>query len=232
LNFETVLGPGVRPVEWDRIRLFEAMGNDGTSLKSAEAEAPPIFLASDKYVNRWDPKLDISLLVPDSVSRIDRLRFSASGLVSSKERVVEFPGRAGRAERAGLEIEVGAIESEYASIRTLTVKMRTKDVALRRLLPALFNAGMEYKGVSAFTGIRDIQEIEGGVACIVEWYFSLEQMRKGPCRCVGCCSCLHFTDEEIEAAVPQGHPDRLWFNLPDGLEERTVYAEFRDIPLR
>jgi len=41
-----------------------------------------------------------------------------------------------------------------------------------------------------------------------------------------------MTDEEIDAVVPRGYPDAIRLHLPDGVEERTIYAEFRDIPLR
>lgn len=231
--FETILGPGARPVRWDRIRVFEAVAQDGSKLALADPPAPSMFSESIPP-DRWDPKLRLDFLPPDKFDRIARLKFSAQGLVALKERTLEFPGRAGRSDtRDGVDIEVGLLRSTRRE-KELRLKIRSKDPAIQRLLPSVIHVELIYKDIKGGSMLWDSHEIKGGVSCVVYWNYDIEQLKKGPCTCRGgCgCTCFNYTDDEIEAAVPRGYPDAIRLHLPDGVQERTLFAEFRDIKLR
>ncbi|HZL72920.1 MAG TPA: hypothetical protein VFC86_10695, partial [Planctomycetota bacterium] len=214
MSFETILGPGARPVRWDRIRVFEAVAQDGTKLEPAGPPAPSMF-AESIPPDRWDPKLRLDFVAPEKFDRIARLKFSARGLVALKEKTLEFPVRAGRSEtRDGIDLRLGLLRSKGRE-NELRLEIRSKDPSIQRLLPSVFHIELIYKDVKGDSLLWDSHEIEGGASCVVYWDYDYRQFKKGPCTCGGCgCSCFTMTDEEIDAVVPRGYPDAIRLHLP------------------
>jgi hypothetical protein len=215
------LGPETQVVMWNDLKVIEAVMDDGTALKRAAPEDTAIpgheWLSPSGVPEEMDLAFDVG---ERGEKKLARLRCSIVGRVPKEWRrfvvdKLDGPG-GGKAEDDDFEITV--IEpspDDFSFLRhTPQLRIRPKRIPHADLANVPVTVMLQWDTRNApgstgfkFTGIGD-STVSG-----LRWHGSLRPMK-----------------------LPDGTPVRRLLSLevliPMGLQDRPIYMEFRDIPLK
>jgi len=203
---------------WGNVRVYEAVVDAGPapvlySFDEIGATGPPM----DKWLaayRAWAGYPYITLRVTEDAKKIVRLRFSVQVRVATKSRTIEIAGPAaegkGKVSQDGYEVEVRDIETfgnRFGRLR-LRIKAATPELdSLLCMLPIRSLLQNEKPGIGSHWA--EPTKVDGGVEYLWTW--------------------LGGGDPKSEEVT---RPTKIIFTLPAAYEDRTIFAEFRDIPLR
>lgn len=217
LDFNVVLGPSVQVSGWKDIRVMEAVSEKGDDLRRDPAtDGPPMLDFPDGPQRRDsgdEAGFSVSVRLPEGVRTAARLKLFAVAQVITKYRSTEAAVNdgVGRAVSAkdGLEFDVKQIEPRRPMSAAFILRVRTPDLTGRELSQRRTTIDMTCSGYRGFVELQ-LKEV-GEKEAVYEgcWKPGLEYM-----------------------IVDEATLQKVTVRVADGLGERPVYAEFRDIPLR
>ena len=203
---------------WRGVRVYEATGDTGAPLAywafNADASiAPPM----DKWLaeyRTWGSYPWFCLRITDDVKKISRLRFSIQVRVATKVRTLELAGPAaeGKAvvKQEGYEAEVRDIATfgrRFGRLR-LRIKASTPELeSMLCMLPVKNLLQNEKPGIGSHWA--EPSKVEGGVEYLWTWSGG--------------------GDSKAEEVT---RPTKITVVLPAAYEDRTIFAEFRDLQIR
>jgi len=218
LTFMAGSPPGEGILGWGGVRVYEATSDAGAPLAPWEFNsdafiAPPM----DKWLaeyRRWNGYPWFCLRVTDDVKKIARLRFSMQVRVATKSRTIELTGPAaegkGVVKHEGYEAEVRDISTFGARFGRLRLRIKAATPELESMLGMLPIRNLlenERPGIGSHWA--EPTKVDGGVEYLWTWLSGA-----GP------------KDEDVV------RPTKITVVIPAAFEDRTIYAEFREIPLR
>lgn len=220
LHFDALMGPGVRLYGWKDVQVVEAVSDKGGDLRlKPDAESRSILGIEREDENPWhDQKggFHISLRLPEDVRSVSRLKISAIARVYTRHQSVEVNTKLGngkgRASKDELDVEVQQAVPKEELNATFNIRVRAKGLTGKELAgrPMIVRAMCSgFKGL----GLLTMRRVENET---VEY------------------EAVWIKGDMISWTPP---PEGLLLEsvtvyVADGLEERPVFAEFRDIPLR
>lgn len=219
LTFMAASTPGEGLLGWNLLKLYEAVGDNGAplvlySMSETGAVSPPMdsWLAEYRRLSSYPW---FCLQVSDDIKKIDRLKFSVRVRSATKKCTLEISGPAaegkGKVSHEGYDLEVTDIESLGPRFGRLRLRIKTDkpelDAMLGMLPVAMFLESDKPNGIGSHWA--EPTRINGGVEYLWTWL------------CAGGAG---------DAEGPR--PNKIRLVIPAATEERTIFAEFRDIPLR
>jgi len=219
VGFQVMTDPHMPAVDCGNLRLIEFLDENGKAIAQPAPEASA--LPPDPWASYRAGSMMFSVgLAAEGIRKISRLRLSFTVRVPSEVRryvVTEF-GSPQKFRDEFFDIDIGMEEgiaptSDCVAVRIVPKKERHADLArVPIVLLQKFDAPSMSGTGGVFTGKGE------GVTVRSSW-------------------CTMRTGAKMDPAVQRElgklrRPLRIEVAIPVGLKERTVYAEFRDIPLR
>jgi len=216
LQFKVEQSLETKAVTWEDVRVIEALGDGGQVLSSAPAEETAIPGFESSFGAPSQP-FEVALRLPDqAVTGLSRLRFRVTARVPTQFRryeITEFSS--GRTTTKGdgyFDVYVRPREGVTLVSDNLHIRIRPKSERHSRL------AGVPFKVLYHF-------DRPGAGAQL--FHFS----GKGEEMAVGTPMCTLREGLWMDGGKPR-RPLKIEVVIPVEIQDRPVYAEFRDIPLR
>jgi len=219
LCFDVLMGPGTHVSKWKDVRVVEALSEKGDDLRRNPAAEGPRMLDFDDGPQRdnsgYENGFSVRLRLPAGVRTAARLKMTAVAEIFTKHRTAEATlkdgeGR-GAADNGGLEIEIKQVGEPRSMYAEFTLRVKAPDVTGRDLSERRMRIEATCSGRP---GIVELTLKEVGAKEVVYegvWKPGIE----------------YRVADEDEAIL-----EKVKVFLGDGLGERQIFAEFRDIPLR
>ena len=219
LHFNVVLAPGARIYGWKDVRIVEALSEKGGDLRldpTAPGSSILDFKGGPHEPTDWvESGFCLNLRLPEGVQKVDRLKISAVARVNTKYRFIDvkIQGAEGksRASSEELEIDVRQIDPREPMAATFLVDLRAKGLSGKDLAARPTFVEAACSGNKGRVSLR-VRRVEAGS---IEYEARWEPV-------------VGDSVEEGETMLLE----KVSVHVADGLEERRVYAEFRDLPLR
>lgn len=218
LSFMAATPHGEGILGWKGVRLYEAVGDAGPAptLYTFD-EVGALGVPMDKWLaayRAWGGYPYLSLRVSEDTKVIKRLRFSIQVRVATKSRTIEIAGPAaegkGSVSQDGYEVEVRDIETfgnRFGRLR-LRIKASTPELdSMLCMVPIRNLLKNDKPGIGSHWAAPT--RIDGGVEYLWTW--------------------LGYGDGKSDDVV---RPTKIIFTLPAAYEDRTIFAEFRDLQIR
>jgi hypothetical protein len=217
LTMEPHLGPDTRPVMWTDVRVLEARGVDGKDLRPPDVAEDTVFPGFESHGGWYPGPIEIALRMPgEPLTRLSRLRFRVTAWIPKEIRrytVTEFVrGQTVTVGDDDFEIRVRPEEGVNLMSDYVSIRVKPKKVPHSRLANFPIRVEQELsrpgpKGpIGVFTG-------------------------RGEETLLGTSTCTLRDGEWHDKGKPR-RPLKVEVLIPVDLQERPIYAEFRDIPLK
>jgi len=220
LHFTAVLGPEAHIWGWKDVRVMEAVSEKGADLRldpASRDESAADF--KEGPTEPWDwfyRGFTVGLKLPEGVGHLERIRLAAVARVATRVRTLEIKGIAGSGKgslkEGDIETDLVSVERRTRHMYDLLLRLKSKTIKAEDLdrLPLQ----IELKSAAGWESAWHTSRVAGdAVECEIIW--EVETNQDSP-------------PEGEENGVLKG----VRLQLADGLEERTIFAEFRGLPLR
>jgi len=220
LDFNVVMGPGDHVSGWKDIRVVEAVSEKGDDLRRDPASDGPSMLDFPEGPQRHDfgdeAGFSVSVRLPEGVRMAARLKMSAVAQVITKFRsaeaeVKEGEGR-GVSAKDRLEFDVKQIEPMSDRSASFILRVRAPDLT-----------GRELSRLGTVVEMTCLGHHRGSVKLELKGVGEHEAVYDGRWT-----PGIGFPIDDFDEATLE----KVTVRVADGLGERTIFAEFRDIPLR
>ena len=219
LRFTAFMRAGVRVQGWKDVRVVEAVSDKGVDLRlNPEAERPSFldFPTGQEEPSNWDQEgFIVSLRLPTGVEMASRLKISAVAQVFTRYWSVKVNTKGtagnGKASNDGLEVEVRPCDPRDEQGRTYTLRLRARGLSGKELAGRSRVIRSIYCGKEGWADLK-LRSIEGDTLEFDARWENIGGVLKGE--------------------LDQKTLEEVTIYVADGLEEKPVFVEFRDIPLR